>query len=336
MTQTTRHRIPDLDVVRGFALAGLPLVNLALTFGEDHYPRPDAISSFLHDNLVLHRFVLIFTLLFGVSFALILQSASERASRPRGVLARRLAALFAIGTVQLFALDENLQLVVYAVLGLVVLLPLSYLPRRAELLVGLGVLAGSVAIIEQDPQAVGYGLKIVLTSVGLLALGSAAVRYGIHTDLANRARQLHIAFLVAAALAVTTLVLRPNTASVPGSVLADIRLFSTSAVYVTGLLLALRTGIGARLTTVLAPLGRMALTCFLTQAAAAVVFAALVDVRGWNYAALTFAGTAVLVAAQATACARWLRRFRYGPAEWLWRCATWLRLVPIRRTSVAA
>ncbi|NGO72166.1 DUF418 domain-containing protein [Streptomyces boncukensis] len=313
MAQATRPRIPELDVVRGFALAGLPMVNLALTIGEDRYPTPDTISSYLYDNLVLHRFVIIFTLLFGLSFALILHSASGRTARPRLVLVRRLLALFAISMVQLFALDENLQLAIYAVLGLAVLLPLSYLTRRTQLAVGVALLAASVAVIEQDPQSAGYGLKMVLTSAGLVALGASAARYGIHADPANRGRQLRTAFLVASALAVTALVLRADTTSMLGSVLADIRLLSTSAVYVTALLLLLRTGIAAPLTTVFAPLGRMALTCFLTQAAAAVEFAALVDVRGW-----------------------WLRRFHYGPVEWLWRCATWLRVVPIRRTPLTA
>ncbi|MFD9822887.1 DUF418 domain-containing protein [Streptomyces violascens] len=336
MAQTTGPRIPELDVVRGLALAGLPLVNLALTVGKDRYPDPGPISSYLYDNLVLHRFVVLFTFLFGASFALILHSASGRTARPRLVLVRRLAALFAIGMVQLFALDGNLQLAIYAVLGLAVLLPLSYLARRAQLAVSLALLAASVAVIEQDPQSAGYGLKMILTSAGLVALGASAVRYGIHADLASRRRQLRTAFLVAAALAVTTLVLRPDPASVSGSVLADIRLLSTSTVYVTALPLLLPTGIGAPLTTVLAPLGRMALTCFLTQAAAAVVFAALVDVHTWNYAALTFGGTALFVAAQAAACSWWLRRFRYGPVEWLWRCATWLSIVPIRRAPLVA
>jgi uncharacterized protein len=26
----------------------------------------------------------------------------------------------------------------------------------------------------------------------------------------------------------------------------------------------------------------------------------------------------------------WLARFRYGPLEWLWRCLTYRRLVPMR------
>ena len=29
----------------------------------------------------------------------------------------------------------------------------------------------------------------------------------------------------------------------------------------------------------------------------------------------------------------WLARFRYGPLEWLWRCLTYWRLVPLRRVA---
>ena len=40
--------------------------------------------------------------------------------------------------------------------------------------------------------------------------------------------------------------------------------------------------------------------------------------------------TALLFAAQAAAHA-WLRRFRYGPLEWLWRGATYWQWQPLRR-----
>lgn len=325
------RRIPDIDVVRGFALAGLPMVNLGLTVGQERYPHPDAISSFVYDNLVYQRFLTIFCFLFGVSFALILSAASGRAARPRLVLARRLMALFAIGMVQLFVLDANLQLAVYATLGLAVLLPLSYLPRRAELIVGVVLLVASMPITELDPEYAGNPLKILLEWSGLLVIGASTVRYGIHADLARRGRQIRAVLLIAAVVAITTNLLRPETATVVGSVLGEVRLLSTSAAYVTVVLLLLRTRASAPVVTALAPLGRMALTCFLTQAGAAVVFAALVDVRDWNYAVVTFVGTLVFVAAQAVACSWWLRRYRYGPVEWLWRCATWLSVVPMRR-----
>jgi uncharacterized membrane protein YeiB len=32
----------------------------------------------------------------------------------------------------------------------------------------------------------------------------------------------------------------------------------------------------------------------------------------------------------------WLRRFRYGPMEWLWRCATGWRWMPLRLREVRA
>ncbi|WP_225726181.1 MULTISPECIES: DUF418 domain-containing protein [unclassified Nocardia] len=66
------------------------------------------------------------------------------------------------------------------------------------------------------------------------------------------------------------------------------------------------------------------------QAAASAAFAAAFDVAGWNYPAVTFGCTEAFVVAQAVFYAWWLRRFRYGPCEWLWRCATWLTLVPMR------
>lgn len=321
--------------MRGFALAGLPLVNLVLTVGEKRYPPPGAVSSFIYDNLVYQHFLTIFCFLFGVSFALILQTASDRAVRPRLVLARRLVALFVIGMCQLLALDGNLQLAVYATLGLAVLLPLSYLPRRWQLVVGLVLLAASMPIVEPDPQHAGNPVKVLIEWSGLLALGASVVRYDLHENLAGRGRLLNTALVAAAAYAVTTNVLRPDMTTVLGSVLAELRLLATCLAYVTALLLVLRTGVGTAVTAALAPLGRMALTCFLTQAAAAVAFAALVDVRGWNYALLTFGATELFVAAQAVVCALWLRRFRYGPVEWLWRCATWLSIVPMRRPATA-
>lgn len=334
MADVTR-RILAIDAVRGLALAGLPVVNLALTFDEGDYPVPGPFSSFIYHELVYQRFLTIFCFLFGVSFALILEAASRRAARPRLVLARRLVALLAISVFQMLALDGNLQLAVYAVLGTVVLLPLSYLPRRLVLILGVVMLAASMPITELDPENAGNPLKILLEWSGLLALGSSVVRYGLHTDPTGRGRRLGALLAVTAALATASILVDPETATVPGAVLAEVGLLSTSAAYVFGLLLLLRSRAAPALTAALAPIGRMALTCFLTQAGAAVALAALVDVRDWSYAALTFGGTAVLITAQAVVCSWWLRRFRYGPVEWLWRWATELAPVTMRRATAA-
>ncbi len=90
---------------------------------------------------------------------------------------------------------------------------------------------------------------------------------------------------------------------------------------------------GAGLATWLAPAGRMALTNYLMQS----VVCTLVFYGyglGW-YGQMPRAWQAVfalgLFLAQVLLSHAWLARFRFGPVEWLWRSATYLRLQPMRR-----
>lgn len=92
-----------------------------------------------------------------------------------------------------------------------------------------------------------------------------------------------------------------------------------------------------------APLGRMALSSYLLQT---VVGASLFF--GFGLGLLGRVGHSVaipiglaFVAFETWLCPRWLRHFRYGPVEWLWRSLTWLRrqpfrLGPERRVALAA
>jgi hypothetical protein len=70
---------------------------------------------------------------------------------------------------------------------------------------------------------------------------------------------------------------------------------------------------------------------FLLQGLVAITVGRLLDVKALGFGATVFGTTAVVVSAQAVLSAYWLRHFRYGPAEWVWRCLTWWRLVPIRK-----
>lgn len=97
--------------------------------------------------------------------------------------------------------------------------------------------------------------------------------------------------------------------------------------YLAGVaLLALRVGAPQRLAAV----GRMALSAYLAQSALAlVVFAGfgLYETLGSAAALLVVAGIWALLL---VACPLWLRRFRYGPVEWLWRTATYGQRQPLR------
>ena len=41
--------------------------------------------------------------------------------------------------------------------------------------------------------------------------------------------------------------------------------------------------------------------------------------------------TVGILLVQAVWSSWWLRAFRYGPVEWVWRCLTWWQVAPLRR-----
>lgn len=82
----------------------------------------------------------------------------------------------------------------------------------------------------------------------------------------------------------------------------------------------------------LAPVGQMALTNYLTHS---LIYLALfygfgLALLGRVGATFCLALSVVIFSAQALSSAWWLRRFRFGPAEWLWRLLTYGSGQPMR------
>ena len=109
------------------------------------------------------RFFPIFALLFGIGFQLLLHSASNRATHPRLLLLRRLLALLVVGLAHHVLLWQGDILTAYAVVGLVVLLPSTWLPRWA--------LAGLAALLTAASVLVAGGSFSLVP--GLFLMGSA-------------------------------------------------------------------------------------------------------------------------------------------------------------------
>lgn len=102
--------------------------------------------------------------------------------------------------------------------------------------------------------------------------------------------------------------------------------------YVSGALwlLAHRPGLAAHLGWI-ARAGRMALTNYLLQIAALdLVFSAYALGVGSIRPVVGFASALGCFAVQAALSTIWLRHYRFGPAEWLWRSLTYGRLQPMR------
>ena len=105
-----------------------------------------------------------------------------------------------------------------------------------------------------------------------------------------------------------------------------------SVLVVAGRLARLRPALGA-----LAAFGRMALTNYVAQS---VFFLAVPDGFGIDLAwraglTVNLVVALAFVALQVAGSAWWLRHFRFGPLEWLWRCATYGRWQSFRRVSPA-
>ncbi|MFI5844740.1 DUF418 domain-containing protein [Catenuloplanes sp. NPDC051500] len=313
MTTTTaapaRARVDALDALRGFALCGILLVNIPwqiITVRMTY----DAPAARLLELTVHGRFFPIFSFLFGVSFALFLDSAATRTRHPRVVLLRRLVVLGLFGLAHL-QLHSGEALLPYAIVGIVILLPASWLPRPVLLALAVLALAGGVLA--------GGGTLLI---PGLFLIGLAAVRYGVIDTLAQR--RTSIAVLCGLSVAGVVPATIWQHAAPADEVAVTVAGLLGAIAYGTGLLLFLRTRAGAAVQRVLAPLGRMALTNYLTATLIAAVAGPLIGLtHSAHYGRMVLLACAVL-AAQAVCSHYWLARHRYGPAEWLWRYATWL------------
>ena len=106
------------------------------------------------------------------------------------------------------------------------------------------------------------------------------------------------------------------------------------AVWIGGFVLLYQGTIPRAMLQLLEPLGQMSLTCYVTQGLFSVpVFygfgLALYRTMGPFYSVLY---GALFFLIQCVVAHLWLKHFRYGPLEWLWRCATFLTFqIPFRK-----
>ena len=400
------QRIDTLDILRGFALLGILLVNFeyfskpiqAIVLGLDPtHEGVDRLVAIGTQVLVQGKFYSLFSMLFGMGFALMLTRAETRGGGFFGVYARRVLLLLAIGLAHALFIWSGDILVSYALFGIVMLLffrrtPVSRLPKWALAFMLIPVLlmwlfafgveseppGGEMAAmfaeqevelaagIAQAVQALSAGsfaevnavrvgdLAFMMSSLpffglgilGYFLLGAWFLRSGVFADSGQHLRFFRrmmaiglVAGLLLSLLASylmygenlmvpTYRMAAANTAATAGNLLLMLGYLST-------IVLLLRQPDWGRRLRWLAPAGRMALTNYLTQS----LFWTWMfygyglgfygQVSRWGMVLLAIA----FFAMQVQLSHWWLRRFRFGPAEWLWRSLTYLRAQPMRRAQ---
>lgn len=168
---TRKHdRIDLLDMLRGFALLGILLVNMAIfsfSFLALFTGTPrgegvvDRVSEFLILALATGKFYPLFSFLFGLGMWMQIERVEAAGGRPGRFMVRRLIILLGLGLMHALLIWNGDILFVYALVGLVALL-FRRLQSRT-LLIWVAVLFGL-------PIVLGLGF----TALGLLLGGSTA------------------------------------------------------------------------------------------------------------------------------------------------------------------
>lgn len=394
-------RIEAIDMVRGFALFGVLLVNM-YNFGATSPSWTSTVDQAAYSVMRVFfetKSWRLFSFLFGLGFALQLLKAGTIGGRFWPRYLRRLAVLFAIGMGHALFYDGDI-LMYYAMLG-VLLIPFRTAPPR--LLVGLAVALLAVCpvgnavksllddeahaamgtetrpaearirdrqLLLTHPYAVGsvvdvmefnsdaippdlsaylfdpegtpayfamflLGLyvgrrRIAHDIEGNLPLIRSVAAWGVGLGLAGMLTERVLAF------GWGYKVFGDRGANVGAEFVGDVVFaYGSTALglaYASGIVLLSRSDRFRWLVAPFGPVGRLALSVYLTQS---LMFTTLFYGYGLGFVGrMGPAGVtefAILIfALQVWVCGWWVRQYCYGPAEWLWRALTYLQIPTMR------
>ncbi|MCH8477043.1 MAG: DUF418 domain-containing protein [Wenzhouxiangella sp.] len=398
------QRLLHLDVLRGFALLGILLVNFewfvrplqAIVLGaEPGLSGADHIVDWLIKALAEGKFYALFSMLFGAGFALMAERAQQRNAPFWGLYLRRLLLLLLFGIAHMLLVWAGDILVVYSLCGFFMVLlfrrpPSSRLWKWAIAFFAAPMVliwAGSlmIAATQFDPELhasimaefaadeaemrdqiaeaarihreggwtenVGQRLRDARFTLGNFIFWVPPIlgyfllgRWLITTERLTRPADHRLFFrrwrsrglLLGLPLSVvgTVLIYRANQLSPTLEVALGGSLFLAGAILLALAYLSLIV-LGADRLRLLAPAGQMALSNYLCQS---LFWTWMMYGHGaglgellprWSHLLLAL----VFFSAQVAVSHWWLKRFQFGPAEWLWRCLTYGRLQPFIRSG---
>jgi uncharacterized protein len=389
------ERIDSLDVLRGFAVLGILVMNVqSFAMIQAAYFNPAAYGDLSGANywvwLVSHlladsKFMAIFSMLFGAGVVLMAGRATA------GVHYRRMGGLLLFGLLHAYLLWYGDILVVYAICGGLAYLFHRLSPRTLFIVgvlllavaSGFSVTSGAtvpywpeedVADLTRDwdpppekvdeelaayrggwtdqmthraPTALEFHTFVLLLwgmwrVTGMMLLGMALFKLGILR--AERSGTFYLNLVFAAVFLGLPVILFGVVRNFAESWSPEYSVFHghqfnywASLVVAFGwiglVMLACRSERLAAVRRPFAAVGRMAFTCYLMQS---IICTTIFYGHGFGlFGSVERTGQALIVLAVwaflLIACPLWLRSFRFGPFEWLWRSMTYGKLQPFRK-----
>lgn len=325
-------RIDTLDYLRGFALLGIILVNIpGLLWIEAPNRSIDIAYYHMLMLFVEGKFFTIFSFLFGVGFYIFIARAQAKNEKAFLLFTRRIILLFLFGLVHAF-FHPGEALTVYAIFGLLAL-PFYKAHKEINLTIGLLLLAVTAY----------FGIKIVMP-LPLILLGLAAGQYRIFEHISVKRKKIIVftimMFFISiggwlyqwyyvpdALVSFDTLSeekLSEHITNIEQFALIGLQ-FSPfiSAFYVGLIILLLQLHFFKIVLGPLKEYGRMALTNYLGQTALILFIGHAFQLIG-NISYIQSLWICLGIYIIQLLCSRlWLKFFRFGPFEWLWRMGTY-------------
>lgn len=396
------ERIRLLDILRGFAIFGILMVNMMwynspipslISDNSLWTSESDKAARFLITFLFEGKFYVLFSMLFGYGFWLFLNKNNPEGRSILKLYSMRLFILLLIGIAHVLLLWPGDILIFYALIGFLLMLFRNVKNKTLliwavifimlpVLFMGFFVLINQIpeaklaieqAMIEQDKIFVAliekalvvyqkgsffemmqmriqeYSLALSgflffhVKIIAMFLIGTYAARKGYISDVKGNLsffKKLCLwgfiigipTNLVASYIALHHDVYNPTGEAFLAMFLSSFGAPALTLAYVSGIAILLQQGYLIRMARWLAAVGRMALTNYLMHSIIASIlfygwgFGLYGKVNPWQGIILVF----VIFSLQIPFSLYWLRKFRYGPFEWLWRSLTYMRLQKFR------
>jgi uncharacterized protein len=309
-----QERYEFLDVLRGFALAGIVLANMVSYFWHNDILEAYAVCGAL---LLLFRRAsnrtIILASLLALTAPLVIHAAGWL---PRGTFTGPRDALFS-----LFGFTREARVAIWTDGSLADILRLN-----------------AASWFSQVDYLLTSGMLFRI--FGCFLLGFLIGRNGIHTKLKQHRPAIERIAVLGLVVGMPLNVVFARTyvsESLLQTVVATVGIIPLSAGYACALASMWMGRHGGLLVEVFGPVGRMALTNYVSQSVVcALIFRSVGLGLGGRMGPTLYLPVGLAVYLLQLAISRaWLSRFQFGPLEWTWRMLTYGRRVPLAKPAIA-
>ncbi|WP_078554168.1 DUF418 domain-containing protein [Bacillus alkalicellulosilyticus] len=393
-----QERIVPLDIIRGLALFGILLANLLYYHeplfmvmgtgqeGQLWTSTPNVVSQWILDIFVVGKFYPMFSILFGIGFAVFIERIVAKGGPANNFFAKRLFILALFGIIHVFFIWSGDILLGYALTGFFLLLFINAQPKTilkwafwlffiSHILIGLLTMA-SVAMLEmlgeelysseeiasalsvfqtgsyseilsyrlsiEIPTVLGNLFFIVPSILPLFLFGYYATKtinlYQIDQHLPWVKAVWNKSLLLSLILCPFFLVVKGNWIGMSNALVIGLD-FILAAIFGLALCIFYMTSIvllyykGKMFLNVFSYPGKMALSNYLFQS-----FICVTIFYGYGFGYFAKIGPAlgillafIIYALQVIVSFYWLKYFRFGPMEWIWKTITYHKAQPLKR-----